>query len=168
MRAFSERGRQGYDGLSPYGAYLRGILKNLVVDDFRKRKAALSAFGVVVDGGDKDAIDDVAAPAASADVTLQKKQVNDSVRGFLSTLNEREKRFVELRYTKGLKQEDVAARMNVGRSTVRTLEERVRGKLHGQLAVDGLVDDAPRPSVLARAKGWFMPAVLVAFGGSHV
>lgn len=167
VRAFSERGRQGFDGLSPFGAYLRGILKNLVIDDFRKKKAALEVFGgSFSEAGEEDVVDRAAAPVVAADVSLQRKQVGESVRGFLGTLNEREKRFVELRYTKGLGQEDVALRLKVGRSTVRTLEERVRDKLHERLAAEGLVE--ARPSVLARAKGWLMPAMLVAVGGSHV
>ena len=40
-RAFSERTRLGYDGISPYGQYLRTIARNLIIDDFRKKEHAL-------------------------------------------------------------------------------------------------------------------------------
>jgi RNA polymerase sigma factor (sigma-70 family) len=165
VRAFSERGRASYDGITPYGAYLRGILKNLVVDEFRKRKSALLAFG------SEDDADRAEAPGEPADVAVARKKLSDAMVGFVDALPEREKRFVALRYTDGLAQEDVAKRMKVGRSTVRTLEDRVRRRLYDRLQERGLVD-APAPT----SRGFFarlLPAVVAllatgaAIGASH-
>ena len=164
IRAFSERGRMGFDGLNPYGAYLRGVLKNLVIDELRKRKSALAAFGVQADSS--EAVEEAEAPADSPEVQVHRGIISDAVRGFVDTLPEREKRFVALRYTDGLAQEDVAARMRVGRSTVRTLEERVRRKLHARLRQRGLLEERAQ-SFFERAWTRLVPAlvVLTAIGG---
>jgi len=177
IRAFGERGRMSFDGIHPFGAYLTGILKNVVIDDFRKRKAALTAFGKQAES---DAIDDAAAPGDSPEIIAQRTVITEAVRGFVDDLPEREKRFVALRFHEGLAQEDVATRMRVGRSTVRTLEDRVRRKLHARLRAKGLLD-AERGSFFERAFARLTPAVLMMFtlafalalagcgcGGAHV
>lgn len=168
IRAFSERGRIGYDGYSPYGAYLRGILKNLVIDDFRKRRAALKVFG---GGGDVtgDDVEAAEAPGDSPEVEVHRAAVGRAVRTFVTGLPEREKRLVALRFTEGLPQQDVARRMRVGRATVRTLEERVRRKLRASLCDGGLLEQEPEPWV-ARAWRSLIPAALLltcALGGVH-
>jgi RNA polymerase sigma factor (sigma-70 family) len=167
IRAFGERGRTGFDGIHPFGAYLTGILKNVVIDDFRKRKSALRAFGKQTDDG----LDQAEAPGDSAEVEVQRGVINEAVRGFVDALPEREKRFVALRFHEGLPQEEVAARMKVGRSTVRTLEARVRTKLHARLRARGLLEEK-RTSFMERAWARLAPAILalLAFGvgGAHV
>jgi RNA polymerase sigma-70 factor (ECF subfamily) len=136
IRAFGDRARASYDGITPYPTYLRAILKNLVVDEFRKRSAALEVFA------SEEEAENAPSPAEPADVEVQRKRVVDFVQGFVQSLPEREKRFVALRYHDGLAQEDVAAKMGVGRSTVRTLEERVRRRLADSLEKKGITDRA--------------------------
>lgn len=170
IRAFSERGRQGFDGLRHYGAYLRGILKNLVIDELRKRKSAVTAFGVRAESS--EAVDEAEAPVDSPEVQVHRGVIIDAVRGFVDTLSAHEKRFVALRYTEGLAQQDVATRLRVGRSTVRTLEDRVRGKLHARLRSRGLLEERAPPSFLSRAWRRLVPALTIAAfvvvaGGSH-
>lgn len=166
VRAFGERGRLGFDGIHPFGAYLTGILKNVVIDDFRKRKAALTAFG---QQASSEAIEEAAAPSESPEVEAQRRVIGEAVRGFVDHLPEREKRFVALRFHQGLPQEQVAEKMRVGRSTVRTLEERVRRKLHARLRAQGLLEERPA-SLVARAWARLAPAVFGAalgLGGAH-
>jgi RNA polymerase sigma-70 factor (ECF subfamily) len=149
IRAFSERARMSYDGITPFEAYLRGVAKNFVIDEARKRRAALKAFG-----GPGAAVEDpdtAQADVESPEAEVQRERVRDAMKGFVNTLPVREQRFVKLRYEEGLGQEAVAKRMKVGRSTVRTFENRVRKRLHKHLRKHGVLEGRGGASLAATA-----------------
>lgn len=135
VRAFSPSARANYDGVTPFVAYLRGIARNLVIDHLRAQKrAALEPLTEAHEGAHVVVVDDDAGAAID----------DEALRAFVATfegsLPVLEQRFVAVRYGQGLTQLETAARLGVGRSRVRTLEQRVRGRLLKRLAGAGYVD----------------------------
>ena len=138
VRAFSPSARAHYDGTTPFAAYLRGIARHLVIDHLRAQKRAALEPLPGPDGPDgpdglADAVDDDDEP-------IDDDALRQLVATFEGTLPVLEQRFVAVRYGQGLTQMETAARLGVGRSRVRTLEQRVRGRLLETLAKAGYVD----------------------------
>lgn len=133
VRAFSLSARANYDGTTPFGAYLRGITRNLVIDHLRANKrAALTA------------LDDANEPAAPENDNNEHAAADEALRQFVLSFEHLlpvlEQRFVAVRYGQGLTQVEAAKRLGVGRSHVRTLEQRVRQRLLKKLSQGGYVD----------------------------
>ncbi len=122
VKAFSESGRKSYDGVRPYGPFIRRITRNLMIDRARKsgREVPLDAD----DGEDRE--DTFVAPAEPVDAegALDFKRLAEAARAFVAAQDEELATFVRLRFEEELSQADVAARMEVTRRRVRTLEER--------------------------------------------
>lgn len=128
VKAFSESGRQGYDGLRPYRPYLKRIAKNHMVDRLRKsgREAPL------------EEAHDVPEEAPEPEEDLDQKRLREATRAFLARQDDELRRFVELRFEKELSQRDVLAEMRVTRRRVRTLEKRALDGLRAHLESLGL------------------------------
>jgi RNA polymerase sigma factor (sigma-70 family) len=133
VRALSTSARTNYDGTTPFGAYLRGITKNVVIDHLRKSKRMAA-----------EPIDDAHLPAAANDNDTEAPPndaaLRDIVLSFEHLLPVLEQRFVAVRYAQGLTQIETAKRLGVGRSHVRTLEQRVRQRLLKKLGQAGYID----------------------------
>jgi RNA polymerase sigma-70 factor, ECF subfamily len=144
VRAFSPAARASYDGISPYGAYLRTIAKNIVIDGYRGRAAEQDS--PVPGRLFEETTSAIVDPGPNPEERLRRDGVIRAVRDFVEKLPDRERKLVALRFEEGLGQEEVAKKMRVGRSTVRTLERRVRGRLHKALRAIGI----SRPSATTR------------------
>ena len=133
VRAFSSSARTNYDGSTPFVAYLRGITRNLVIDHLRAHKRAATA------------LDDAPEPAVPVNDDDEHARADDALRQFVLSFEHLlpvlEQRFVAVRYGQGLTQIETAKRLGVGRSHVRTLEQRVRQRLLKKLRQGGYVDD---------------------------
>ncbi|MCA9664539.1 MAG: sigma-70 family RNA polymerase sigma factor [Myxococcales bacterium] len=130
-KAFEERARLGYSGLSPYGAYLRTIARNIIVD--RQRRGAREQLGtqaavpgdVASDGVERELADE----AASAAETLEQVELGALMTRFFAALDSKQRHFVELRFRQGLSQEQVASQLRISRKRVRKLEQTLRARL---------------------------------------
>lgn len=140
LRAFGEGGRRGYDGITPYERYLRGIARNVVIDLFRNRAASLTVFDVSLAEAQPD---DQPEPGERID----RAALEEAVRRFTDELPRREQQLVALRFRDGLTQEQAAKRLKTRRATVRTLERRVREKLVASLTKAGLLEAEGRTSL---------------------
>jgi RNA polymerase sigma-70 factor (ECF subfamily) len=125
--AFEPRARQGYDGIRPYGPYLRTIARNVVLKSFRAREKLFPS------------VDDQAV-ASTAGVTISEAppsperhahdaQVRGLVEEFLQTLPEADRELVRVRFSEGLSQRDAAERLGLGRQRIRTRELKLRKQL---------------------------------------
>lgn len=178
IRAFSESARMSYDGLTPYESYLKGILRNLVIDEARRRRAALNAFGGPGSQVGEEHIERAPAAEDNPEVATQKKRVREAMAGFIETLPIREQRLVQLRWIEGKNQDEVAKKMKVSRQTVRTLEGRVRKRLHKHLRTRGVLEGglsakgvgalAVMPSLIAPLFGCALLVGAHLFSGPHV
>src|SRR3954470_15987411 len=112
-RAFAPAARAAHDGIRPYGAYLRRIAKNLMIDRLR-------AAGPAVSLDDEDAQLVVAPEAAELDPAwLEQREVTSE---FIAGLAPELRRLVTLRFEDELSQNQVAEALGISRRRVRTLE----------------------------------------------
>ncbi|MEQ9502879.1 MAG: RNA polymerase sigma factor [Deltaproteobacteria bacterium] len=122
VKAFSESGRKGYDGVRPYGPFIRRIARNLLIDRARK-----SGREVPLDADDDQDVEDTFLRPTEPDDTeaaLDFKRLAEAARAFVAAQDPELADFVRLRFEEELSQADIAARMNVTRRRVRTLESR--------------------------------------------
>lgn len=119
VRAFGERARHAYDGLSPFKPWLLRVAKNLMIDEARRS------------GKFSDAIDatelDICEPAPmSPEEELDWKAKREVTKAYCATLDPELKRLVQLRFEEERPQAEVAEAMGITRRRVRTLETHVR------------------------------------------
>ena len=127
IRAFSERGRQQYDGIQRYLPYLRQIARNLRIDAHRRSSRETlaapthTADALVLDAGAKDAQSAGLQPEELLDYRRGQQLVRDSLRA----LSPIERHFVQVRFLEELSQNDSAVALGLDRGHVRTLERRI-------------------------------------------
>lgn len=135
-RAFEPRARQGYDGIRPYGPYLKTIARNVVLRGFRAKERLFSPLD---DGaGDEEHRGSVLADdGLSPEQTVAASQVQGLVRDFLATLDDDDRRLLELRFVDGKSQRDAAPLLGLGRQQIRGREAKLRKRLVEYLAQRG-------------------------------
>lgn len=134
-RAFEPRAREGYDGIRPYGPYLRTIARNVVLRTFRKREISFPAVSDDADGTPAVTAWSDAGPSPEQEVASA--QVQSLVRDFLATLEPEGRRLLEVRFIDGKSQRDAAEMLGLGRQQVRSREAKLRGALVQYLRAQG-------------------------------
>ena len=114
-RAFAPRARDAYDGVRPYGPYLRRIARNLMIDRAR-------AEGQTVALDDDVEIAAEPEPPDDAEWIALRSETAAYVAGLPAELQ----KLVDLRFERELSQEDAARELGVSRRRVRTLEARIQ------------------------------------------
>ena len=140
VKAFAEKARLAYDGISPYRPYLLRITKNLMIDRYRAAQHAPVDIDIGV--GDIDellAANAALAPGADPE-DLHWKTLRTATNEFVATLDDESQRLVQLRFVEERSQDDTAARMQCTRRRVRTVEDRVLARLRKALESRGLRD----------------------------
>lgn len=128
-RAFEPRAREGYDGMRPYGPYLRAIARNVVLRGFRAREEQFPE--VRADDGEAsgEPIEIVDEGAATPEQEVGRAQVRAVVQRFLQTLPAADRRLLELRFVEGQSQRDAAEALGMGRQQVRGREVKLRRQM---------------------------------------
>lgn len=132
VRAFSERARLAYDGLSLFRPWLLRIAKNLMIDEGRRAGRMTVEASAEPNGDDPHEVLPV-----SAEEELLQHRLREATREYCATLDAEAKRFVQLRFEEERSQAEVAELMNTTRRRVRTLEDMVRAGLRKHLASRG-------------------------------
>jgi RNA polymerase sigma factor (sigma-70 family) len=132
-KAFAEKARLGYDGVSPYRPYLLRITKNLMID--RYRAGQKDARTIALDAVDVDALQ----PAAEEPPDPLWQKLAAATAEYVATLEPEERQFVKLRFDEGASQDGVAEVMGCTRRRVRTLERDVQKGLRSWLKGRGLL-----------------------------
>lgn len=123
VRAFEPRARLAYDGVRPYGAFLVGIARNIVLDQLRRR----ARHGEVLEAPEQ--LDALAADEA-ATPDEEERRGRDLVFTFLeSTCDDRDRRMYALRFSQELSQEDAAREAGLTRIQIRRWEVKFRKRL---------------------------------------
>ena len=123
-RAFEARARLAYDGIRPYGGFLVGIAKHVVLDHLRKvaRRGEVPAA--------PDTLDANAAPSEPAEESADERRGRELVVEFLaSQCDDRDRRLYALRYERELSQQDAAKTAGLTRIQIRRWEIKFRGRL---------------------------------------
>jgi RNA polymerase sigma factor (sigma-70 family) len=127
-RAFEPGARERYDGLRPYGPYLRAIARNVVLRGFRAREVQ---FPEVREDGEATpvAIEIVDEGSPTPEQQVGRAQVRVVVQRFLDTLPAPDRRLLEVRFVEGKSQRDAAEVLGLGRQQIRSREAKLREQL---------------------------------------
>lgn len=138
-RAFAPRARDAYDGLRPYGPYLRRIARNLMID-----RARAGDRSVPLDDSDAELV--IAPEPAETDAAWA-AQRRETV-AYIASLSPELQSLVKLRFEDELSQEQAAAALGISRRRVRTLEARIERGLRKVLRRAGLWEKhRPEPAL---------------------
>lgn len=129
-RAFAERSRLAFDGLSPFRPWLLRIAKNLLIDEGRRT----SRLAELPEPSD----DDLEVLPVSPEEELEWNRLRTATVAYCQGLDATRQRLVALRFTEDRSQVEVAAALGITRRRVRTLEAEVREGLRKHLADQGL------------------------------
>jgi len=126
IRLLSPQARARYDGLRPYGALVRTVARNALVDHLRKR-------GRLQDREKPMLADDVAAapedtPGHAPLAALLSKEEGEVADALMASFSDEERRLAGVRFEQGLSQRDAAEALGISRQTIRTLEGRLMQK----------------------------------------
>jgi RNA polymerase sigma factor (sigma-70 family) len=141
VRAFGEKARLAYDGISPYRPYLLRVTKNLMIDRYRAAQKEANHVELDESGvGDLDALlaANRALPSVDDPIDLDWKAQLAATAEYLATLDEESRRIVALRFEDELSQDEVAARVGCTRRRVRSVEARTQDELRVYLRKRGL------------------------------
>lgn len=127
-RAFEPGSRERYDGLRPYGPYLRAIARNVVLRGFQSREVQ---FPEVREDGEArgseiEVVDEV---GETPEQEVGRAQVRAVVKRFLDTLGPDDRQLLELRFVEGKSQRDAADLLGLGRQQVRGREAKLRQQM---------------------------------------
>jgi RNA polymerase sigma factor (sigma-70 family) len=126
-RAFEPSARARYDGIRPYGPYLKAIARNIVLRAFRAREILFPSVGDDTEGSAP--IGPADPSSSSPEQLVAREQVRELVQEFLQALDPEDQRLLQLRFVEGHSQRDVATQMRLGRQQVRGREEKLRKRL---------------------------------------
>lgn len=146
-RAFEPRARTAYDGLRPYGPYLKSIARNLVLQSFRRRERAFPELDRLEAANPLQTQDLALAGSfiqgvsstieSSPDALIYRDQVKSIVQEFLAELNESDRELLRLRFIEGLSQRQTADKLEIGRQSIRSRESKLRSQLFAYLHATG-------------------------------
>jgi RNA polymerase sigma-70 factor (ECF subfamily) len=139
-RAFEPRTRAAYDATRPYGHFLMGIARNVLLEQSRSRELAVGLDPFEEQG-------EVTEEGGGLAQSLEDREVEVLVAGFKEGLTDEERRLFELRFGEGLPQEAAASRMGLTRIQVRRREHGIKTRLLGFLQARGYLEGL-------ETKGW--------------
>ena len=134
LKAFSDKVRQGYDGISPFAPYLKTIARNHLIDILRKKNledlvldnedASAEPRAVTANPSDPLRAEVQGTGAPSSD--LETVEIAKLVQAFVRTLSARELVVYEKRFLEGLGLEQTSSLCALSISQIRTSEKRIR------------------------------------------
>ncbi len=124
-RAFEPRARNSYDGIRPYGPFLKTIARNVVLQTFRAREVVMLDEGTVAE----EHAHTLSGTPLDPENSLAKARLRARVQAFLAKLPPADRKLLELRFVEGRSQRDVAEHLGLGRQKLRTREARLRRAL---------------------------------------
>ena len=140
-RAFEPRTRMAYDGVRPYGHFLVGIARNVLLEQSRQREVAVGLEPFEEAG-------EVAEEGEGLAQTLEDREVEALLASFKEELSEEERQLFELRFgEEELAQESAAERLGLTRIQVRRRELGLKTRLLEFLQARGYLEGM-------EVKGW--------------
>jgi RNA polymerase sigma-70 factor (ECF subfamily) len=130
IRAFSDRGRNAYDGLRDYGPYLTTIARNSFIDLQRALGREILTS--------PDELTDVPDEAAAESESLVDAKIAAVLTSYVESLVAPQRGVYEQRFVLGLSQEQASATLGLSRRAVRTGEKRLRVGLRKALSRAGI------------------------------
>jgi RNA polymerase sigma-70 factor (ECF subfamily) len=132
-RAFEPRTRLAYDGLRPYGNFLLGIARNVLLEQARQREVAVGLEPLEEAGRGAEEGEGLAE-------VLEDQEVEGLLAGFKEGLSPEERRLFELRFGEGMAQEGAAEELGLTRIQVRRRELGLKTRLLEFLQARGYLE----------------------------
>ena len=140
-RAFEPRTRAAYDGVRPYGYFLVGIARNVLLEQSRQREVAVGLEPF-------EEVGEVPEEGTGMAQMLEDREVEGLLEGFKGELSEEERRLFELRFGEdGVAQEGAAEQLGLTRIQVRRRELGLKTRLLEYLQAHGYLEGM-------EVKGW--------------
>jgi RNA polymerase sigma-70 factor (ECF subfamily) len=127
LRAFAPSARMGFDGLRDYGPYLAALARNTMVDWARREGREIPT-----DFPEMESLTNATAAEPPVDDGLD-PDVRKVVETYLAGLDSELRAVHEVRYQRGLSQQEGAETLGITRQSLRTLENRLRTGLRKAL-----------------------------------
>jgi RNA polymerase sigma-70 factor (ECF subfamily) len=149
LRAFSDRARLAYDGLTPYQSYLTAIARNFVLSDFRRREVAMSQVVRSTEGGEKNPeVEDLpGAHAASSgpampngETAFLKQELMGLYQSFQQELSSKHLKYFRARFEQRLTQVEAGRKAGLSHMQARTLEKKLRKRFLKFMQVRGYLE----------------------------
>ncbi len=129
LRVFAATARERYDGLRPFVNYIFGIGRNFIIDEYRRRRAAVELFAEIDDVQTKAIDSDSANASFDPEVHSEEKEIGSLLSEFLADSDEKTQAYYKFRYGQHLTQNEVAQEMQLTRIQIRRIESRFRKEL---------------------------------------
>lgn len=129
IRLFSAPVRERYDGIRPFGAYVRVVARSALIDHLRKHGRVTAPLDVDVDPADVANLDGWVPGAPLPDQTVLSLQEQQKARAFLDSLPDADRHLFRARFEQGMTQEQAAATLGLSRQGLRTVENKLRRKI---------------------------------------
>ncbi len=155
VHAFREKARQAYDEKQPYRPFLVTIVRNYVIDRYRKKQTEMALFVEVseVAGENEspqetlDRISEWDEQKTSPEIAAFRTQLSDALKSFVDTLEEKDAVVLEQHLLGELTQNEVADAIGTHRNDVRKRIRTMRERLLRHLKREGFIDELD-PSAL--------------------
>lgn len=141
MRAFSEKGRLGYDGIRPYKNYLLTIGRNYVVDQLRLKTREFVSLEEFNETGLEFEQHGISAPASTPEQLAQDKQLEQLVNNFVGTLSPPERRIFEHRFVEQKSVEAASRRFGISEYSVKRDEKILRKRFFAWMHKQGYFEE---------------------------
>lgn len=146
IHAFRAQARQAYDGTRAYGPYLRTIVRNRLIDRFRRQQLEASLFVQPArvahdDETEQEALDRLAQTpsATSPESQAWQNQLSEVLAGFIDELEPTEQAIVRRHMMGELTQQEMADALGVSRNDVRKHIRLIRQALLRRLKSAGVI-----------------------------
>ena len=146
IHAFRERVRDNYDPSQAFGPYLRTVVRNHMIDRFRREQLEHELFVAAdavaeEDEGDEQVFDrlgDDDDDDSPEDDTLR-RELAEMIREFIDGLEETDRQIVRLHMLGDKTQHEMADHLGCSRNTVRKHIRMIRRELLGHLKREGFI-----------------------------
>lgn len=155
IHAFRKSAREAYDGARPYRPYLLGIVRNFMIDEFR-REQTLARYVVSVESfaaegeSTEETMNRIGSsePAPSPELEAIRTELSGTLQAFVEGLNETEKVLLEQHLVGGMSQREIAEELGVDRNEVRKRVRVMRERLLRHLKSQGFIGSLDPAEVL--------------------
>lgn len=156
LRAFREEARQAWNPGKPWRPYLLAIVRNQVIDQFRKQQVEQRYFVPLArmageDESEQDALDKLSSSeesSASPEMKAFQSQLGKILSVFLEELDEGDRDTVRLHMLGDMTQQELADHLNESRNDVRKRIREIRSKLLRHLKREGVIGNLDASELL--------------------
>jgi RNA polymerase sigma factor (sigma-70 family) len=151
-RAFEEKARLSYNGVTSFSNWVLAIARNMVINQFRNKEIAFSQFTQQQEDDanlsplDRELPEEYsgvlyATPAEPQDEKLEREELRTLLDRFLTDLTDHDRNLLLMRFSEGKGQEETASLLGSTRMKVRTAESKLKSRLRAYLRHSGYIKE---------------------------